>query len=139
MSPVPSQRMTLHEEETGTRLSPEDELAQQPDDKQVEEIDEKLIDANNHNNGLKEVEEFPQIPGALPEDVIEQFLGEESDDDDEFFDADEFEEEEEAETELEEQPTQIVSQGQEIIPSGELPTEQEEGLGNKTATNDEVL
>lgn len=139
MSPVPSQRMTLHEEETGTRLSPEDELAQQPDDKQVEEIDEKLIDAKNHNNGLKEVEEFPQIPGALPEDVIEQFLGEESDDDDEFFDADEFEEEEEAETELEEQPTQIVSQGQEIIPSGELPTEQEEGLGNKTATNDEVL
>ncbi len=30
------------------------------------------------------VEEAPQMPGALPDEVIEKYLGEDSDEDDEF-------------------------------------------------------
>ena len=104
LSPLPSHRMSINEGETQpttTKLFPDDVLAQSPDDKQIEEVDERLIGAKHETNGLKETEGLPQIPGALPEEVLEQFLGEESDDD-EFFDADEFEEEEEEEKETEE-------------------------------------
>lgn len=31
------------------------------------------------------VEEAPQMPGALPDEVIEKYLGEDSDEDDEFL------------------------------------------------------
>ncbi|RCK63629.1 Oxysterol-binding 1 [Candida viswanathii] len=97
MSPVPSQRMTINEgeqQEATIQLSPEQVLAQNPDDKQIGEVDEKLNQARNKAHGLRENEEPPHIPGALPEEVLEQILGEESDDDDEFFDADEFDEDE---------------------------------------------
>lgn len=92
VSPAPSNKNLSNEEkQPENKQALTEVLREEPDETQIEEVDEKLDKLLN----IKErqvVEEAPQMPGALPDEVIEKYLGEDSDEDDEFFDADEFEE-----------------------------------------------
>ncbi|KAL6453228.1 OSH2 Oxysterol-binding protein 2 [Candida maltosa Xu316] len=95
LSPAPSQKLTLND---ATQQQQHDSLSTEPNHKQIDEVDDKLKSiSDNTEPVMSEDTGLVAATGALPEEVIEQILGNESDDDDEFFDADEFEEEEEGE------------------------------------------
>lgn len=93
ISPAPSSKHLSNEEkQVENKRALMEALNEEPDETQIEEVVEKLDKLLNVNERQVVVEEAQQMPGALPDEVIEKYLGEDSDEDDEFFDADEFDE-----------------------------------------------